>query len=122
MGRDVTGARFAGSAPIDVASLVRNTAGNRGLEREVLGIFREQIGQYLAALESAVDNASAWRQAAHTLKGAARSIGANEVAQLAETAESGVMPAAQPRLLDEIRRAAQEARRFIDYRLLDSAH
>ena len=110
-----------GSAPIDIAHLSRHTAGDRRLGREVLGVFRAQSEDYIAALEEAVD-AEAWRNAAHTLKGAASAIGAHRVAQLAADAEEADLETARHRSLNYIRRAVSEARRFIDFQLLDAAH
>lgn len=112
-----------GASPIDIGQLARNTAGDRRLGREVLGIFREQSEQYLAALEGARD-AGQWRQATHTLKGAARAIGALRVARLAEKAErlDPTGEGLRRQAIDEIALAVGEARRFIDYQLLDAAH
>ena len=112
---------LTGSAPIDIAHLSRHTAGDRRLGREVLGVFRAQSDDYVAALEEAA-NAEAWRNAAHTLKGAASAIGALRVAQLAAEAEQLDCETGRKRSLGEIRRAITEARRFIDYQLLDAAH
>ncbi len=111
------------SAPIEIDRLAQNTAGNRKLERELLALFRAQTGAYLAALENAADD-ERWHLAAHTLKGAAQAVGAMRIAALAEEAEQLVGERAKSRApaLDIIRRAVDEARRFIDYQLLDSAH
>jgi HPt (histidine-containing phosphotransfer) domain-containing protein len=111
----------AGSAPIDIAHLSRHTAGDRRLGREVLGIFRDQAADYLSALEDASDSAT-WQHAAHTLKGAASAIGAHKVARLAAEAESISPEEGRGSALIAIRRAVVEARRFIDFQLLDSAH
>ena len=108
-------------APIDIAHLSRHTAGDRRLGREVLGVFRAQSDDYMSALEDA-DNAEAWRNAAHTLKGAASAIGAHRVAKLAADAEHVDLGTERNRSLDAIRRALGEARRFIDFQLLDAAH
>jgi HPt (histidine-containing phosphotransfer) domain-containing protein len=115
------GEGLAGSAPIDIAHLSRHTAGDRRLGREVLGIFRDQAANYLSALEDAEDSAT-WRHAAHTLKGAASAIGAHKVAKLAAVAEELEIGESRNRALTDIRRAVGEARRFIDFQLLDSAH
>lgn len=112
---------LTGSAPIDIAHLSRHTAGDRRLGREVLGVFRAQSEDYVAALEDAVD-AEAWRHAAHTLKGAASAIGAHKVAKLAAEAEKIDFKTGRMRSLSDIRRAVGEARRFIDFQLLDAAH
>lgn len=73
--------------PIDHAHLARYTFANSELEREVLGLFAGQAPQTLAWLTSAT-TAKGWRDAAHTLKGSARAVGAWQVAAAAEYAES----------------------------------
>jgi len=73
--------------PVDLVHLARYTMGNRLLEREVLELFLTQSKLYLTRLSEAGD-AKAWRDAAHTIKGSARGIGAWQVACCAEEAES----------------------------------
>jgi HPt (histidine-containing phosphotransfer) domain-containing protein len=72
--------------PVDLVHLARYTLGNRALEREVLELFRTQSRLYLTRLKGA-GNEKAWRDAAHTIKGSARGIGAWRVAKRAESAE-----------------------------------
>lgn len=108
-------------SPIDMSFLSQNTAGDRKLGREILHIFKEQSNQYLAALEAA-SCAREWRDAAHTLKGAARAVGARRVAMLAEQAEQLDEDTVKTETLNGLRRAVCEARRFIDFQLLDAAH
>ena len=71
---------------LDRAYLARFTFGNAALEQEVLGLFADQAPRYLDALASAQD-ARAWKEAAHTLKGSAAAVGAKAVAHLAACAE-----------------------------------
>lgn len=71
---------------IDLEHLQRYTLGNRSLQEEVLALFRSQSELYLQQLRDACDQ-KAWTDAAHTLKGSARSVGAVEVARRAEAAE-----------------------------------
>jgi HPt (histidine-containing phosphotransfer) domain-containing protein len=75
------------SSPIDHAHLARYTFGNRALEIEVLKLFAEQAPTYLEQLGSAKTE-KAWRDAAHTLKGSARAVGAFAVALASERAEA----------------------------------
>ena len=75
-----------GTKPVDLAYLARFTLGNSELEQEVLELFIIHGPRYLAALNNAVTS-KAWHDAAHTLKGAARGIGAWRVARSAEAAE-----------------------------------
>ena len=72
--------------PVDLVHLARYTMGNRSLEREVLRLFCCQSELYVERLRDAEDSA-AWQEAAHTLKGSARGIGAWKVAEFAEKAE-----------------------------------
>jgi CheY-like chemotaxis protein len=80
--RDPTGA----APPVDRAHLAGYTAGDAALERELFDLFCGSAETYLAQLVGAT-NDEAWHRAAHTLKGAARGIGAFEVAARAEAAE-----------------------------------
>ena len=73
--------------PVDLVHLARYTLGNRALEREVLELFRTQSRLYLSRLKGA-GSEKAWFEAAHTIKGSARGIGAWRVAKSAETAEA----------------------------------
>lgn len=63
------------------------TGGDRGLAREVIGVFLDNAGDYLAALDGASDLA-AWKGAAHKLKGAARGLGAWRLEGLCKEAEA----------------------------------
>jgi HPt (histidine-containing phosphotransfer) domain-containing protein len=74
-------------APIDRAHLARYTFGSVELELEVLGLFAGQAPETLAML-TAADQTKAWRDAAHTLKGSARAVGAWRVADRAAEAEA----------------------------------
>ena len=67
---------------LDIDHLRRYTLGSRDLEREVLGIFHIQMREQLLAIVGA-RHAEAWKFATHTLKGAARALGAWEVAETA---------------------------------------
>ena len=64
---------------------------NQKLAAEVLGLFLVQLPAMLEALEAAGD-ASAWRFATHTLKGAAASIGAPRLCALAAELETMGFP------------------------------
>lgn len=75
-----------GGRPVDLVHLARHTFGDPDLEREVLQLFVVYAPAYLNRLKTAGD-ARTWRDAAHTLKGAARGIGAWGVAEQAELAE-----------------------------------
>jgi HPt (histidine-containing phosphotransfer) domain-containing protein len=100
---------LAPGRPIDLVHLSRQSCGDRDLEREVLGLFREQCARLLAVIAEA-GRAKAGLVAAHTLKGAARGVGAFRVASLAERFEAGPSGAAG---FSELTEAVAEARAAI---------
>lgn len=73
--------------PIDWAHLSRFTLNDTALEHEVLGLFAMDAPRYLAKMISSRGRKD-WIEAAHTLKGSARAVGAWRVAECAEAAES----------------------------------
>lgn len=75
------------TAIIDLAFLRRFTLDNRELEREVLQLFAGQAPSYVAGLRTAATDKD-WREAAHSLKGSARAVGAWHVARAAEALEA----------------------------------
>ena len=80
--------RLSGTAkPVDLVHLSALTLGDRELERDVLATFLGQADIYLACLRAARDR-KARQRAAHALKGAARGIGAWELAERAGEAEA----------------------------------
>lgn len=74
---------------VDLAHLDRYTGGVRALNEEVLRLFETQCGAMLGDLETAASShdAKAWKILTHTLKGAARGIGAGALADAAAAAE-----------------------------------
>lgn len=82
-----TGQRKTPSQPVDLTHLARYTLGERALEREVLELFCTQSVLYLEQLKAALSD-KAWKEAAHSLKGSARAVGAWRAAQAAERAEA----------------------------------
>ncbi len=77
--------------PIDLEHLNRYTGGDRGLNAEILKLFEDQCATVLAQLEVlAKDDGAggkAWHELTHTLKGAARGVGAFGLADIAAEAE-----------------------------------
>ncbi|TYC48710.1 Hpt domain-containing protein [Rhodobacterales bacterium] len=78
--------RAGPEAPIDLVQLATNTLGNRDLEVQVLHLFRAQSITTLERLESETDQ-TVRLDLVHTLKGSARAIGAERVAEVCETLE-----------------------------------
>lgn len=83
--RDLTGA-------VDFAYLERFALDDATVIDEVLGLFREQAAIWAPMLDAGVEG---WRDAAHTLKGAARGVGAFALGDACERAEV-VGPSALP--------------------------
>jgi HPt (histidine-containing phosphotransfer) domain-containing protein len=77
------------SGPFDANHLERATEGDRALARELLRLFDSQAEKLLHALAAAT-SPKARAEAAHTLKGAARGVGAFAVARTAEDVEACV--------------------------------
>ena len=77
--------------PIDLDHLNRYTGGNRGLNEEILKLFDDQCSTTLAQLEELAKEDGAgsktWHELTHTLKGAARGVGAFGLGDLAAEAE-----------------------------------
>lgn len=86
---DVTG-KPRGERPVCVLDLVHlrtYTLGMADLEREILGLFLEQLPKSLEALAGS-ESARDWHMAAHTLKGSALAVGAKRLAAIGANAEA----------------------------------
>jgi HPt (histidine-containing phosphotransfer) domain-containing protein len=109
------GAPMEDGPPVDMLHLRRYTLGDRRLEREILTLFIEHAPATIAAMKQAVSD-SDWTNAAHSLKGSARAVGAWRIAMLAERAEriGGIGDrSACLRVMQNIEEAATEARDHI---------
>ena len=107
-----------GRNAIDLEHLARYTGGERGLNSEVLQLFDGQITKMVAELHTLLANRDAkrWREVAHTIKGAARGVGAFSMGDLAASAEP-VNPADTPVAKDviaKLEREAETVRAFIE--------
>ena len=71
---------------IDISQLEMMTSGDPALAVEALGIFRQSAELWSRLLDAEAD-AEQWADAAHGIKGAARSIGAMALGDACETAE-----------------------------------
>lgn len=88
------------------------TAGDAPLQREVAGLFRDQVAGWEAAMAAGED----WRGAVHTLKGSARGIGLDRLAAACEAAEAEGEGA-----LASVRAALGEALAALDQFAADAA-
>ena len=83
---------------VDFSYLESVVGGEISIALEVVALFREQAPQWAAGLDSANPE---WRAVAHTVKGAARGIGANalgDACDAAERGDPGDLPAARAEL------------------------
>ena len=99
------------SAVLDRDHLARYTAGDAALEAELFALLESQIEACVSVLEQ-TRNEGDWRAAAHTLKGAARGVGAMALGEACAAAETQPLdPAAALAVRDEAdkARAAMEA-------------
>ena len=72
--------------PIDLAYLDRTTFSDKALAFEVLELFRASAADYIEGLRCA-RNGRDWFDAAHSLKGSAKAVGAFRLAEAAAAAE-----------------------------------
>lgn len=101
--------------PIDIEHLSRQSGGDHELERELLALFSQQCVRLLRTIHGSADR-QARMDAAHTLKGAARAIGAWQVAEAADQIEqalSALETSQTQNALDALALAAAEARAAI---------
>ena len=76
-------------AVIDMEHLARYTGGDAKLNAEILHLFDSQTSGLVGKLRAILDarDAKAWREVTHTIKGAARGIGAFDFADVAASCE-----------------------------------
>ena len=96
--RDLSGA-------VDFTVLDHMTGGDDAISEEVLGLFVQQAGMWSPMLDARIEG---WRDAVHTLRGAAAGIGAGELAEACQAAE-GAEKAVAPAALDHVRTALDVA-------------
>lgn len=103
---------------VDLAHLARYTGGQLALDSEILRLFERQGAQILGQLEQALSqrDLKAWRYNLHSLKGAARGIGAfayGESAEHAEKQDPSIDPEQAQYCLNELQKDAARVSAFI---------
>ena len=105
-------------AAVDLDHLDKYTGGNFALNREILQLFDNQCQEMLGKLESLTGGASdpkSWRELTHSLKGAARGVGAFALADAAAHAEKvGSDRLAAINAVEEIKARSQAVQLFIE--------
>ncbi|MBV9331935.1 MAG: Hpt domain-containing protein [Alphaproteobacteria bacterium] len=101
---------------VDLAHLARYTGGDDSLNAEVLGLFDSQAEDLVLQLRSILKarDAKSWKLVTHTLKGAARGIGAFDLADAAASAEA-VDPADEARALPALSVLTENADKVRDF-------
>jgi HPt (histidine-containing phosphotransfer) domain-containing protein len=89
---------------LDFDRLHASTLGEASLREEVLVLFFKQVEGVIRQLKSA-DSAQDWIVTAHTLRGAALTLGAREFVSIATDWEEGLEPDADGVLADRLIRA-----------------
>jgi len=80
---------MSAAQPVDLEHLARYTGGESALNAEVLQLFADQSAKLMRELQVVLESRDArgWRQITHSLKGAAKGIGAFSLADVAAEAE-----------------------------------
>jgi HPt (histidine-containing phosphotransfer) domain-containing protein len=107
--RDLTGA-------VDFGYLENFAAGDADVIDEVLELFREQAAIWSRLLDPATEG---WRDAVHTIKGAARSVGAGALGEACARAETEG-PRALPAVHDAMDAALADVAAYAHERALKS--
>jgi HPt (histidine-containing phosphotransfer) domain-containing protein len=105
------------SKPIDLDHLARYTGGEKALNTEILRLFDSQVTDMVGQLNTvlAERDTKRWREIAHTIKGAARGVGAFGMGEAAAAAEP-IDPANTDRAraaIQTLESEAQSVRGFI---------
>lgn len=82
--------RKQGVTAVDFDFLRKGLGLDEAVTLEVLGIFRQQAALWRERLDAGADG---WRETAHTVKGAARGVGATALGDACEAAEKGAAEA-----------------------------
>ncbi|KPP81814.1 MAG: hypothetical protein HLUCCA04_08395 [Oceanicaulis sp. HLUCCA04] len=104
----------ADTALLDGAHLHRYTGGDIALEVELYGLLRGQIISTLDALARAGNDAVLWQRLIHTLKGAARGVGAMALGEVCAAQEN---QPGDPAAITAIRAVAGQTLEAIDTEL-----
>ena len=103
-------------SPIDLAHLARYTGGDKALNAEILKLFDGQVTEMVGQLRGvlAARDTKRWKEITHTIKGAARGVGAFAMGDAAAAAEP-IDPANGARADAAIARLSQEAMAVHDF-------
>lgn len=97
---------------LDTGQLADYSGGDRELEAQILSSFLANALAYLDAIDVA-SGTDSWPACVHKLKGAARAVGAEHLANLAEAAEILTDPSEQNSQLIALRSALVHVSEFV---------
>ena len=108
------------ATPVDLSHLARYTGGDKTLNTEILRLFNGQVGDMVEQLLSVLQQRDArkWREVTHTLKGAARGVGAFAMgdAAAAEPVDPTTSPDRAVEVIEALRVEGEAVQAFIaDY-------
>ena len=100
--------------PIDLVYLARHTSGDTRLERDVLRMFGQVSRTFFSRIETSTNIGDLCRNL-HSLRGAATSVGAWSIADLAKTMEDELAngAAVDPERIEDLDWAIHEASDFV---------
>jgi len=107
--------------PIDLAHLARYTGGDKALNAEILKLFDGQVSEMVTQLLGVLEQRDArkWREVTHTIKGAARGVGAfamGDAAANAEPVDPNTSPERAIQMIEALRVQGEAVQAFIaDY-------
>ena len=107
--------------PVDLSHLARYTGGDKVLNSEILKLFDGQVSEMVTQLLGVLEQRDArrWREVTHTIKGAARGVGAfamGEVAANAEPVDPTTSPDRAIQMIEALRVQGEAVQAFIaDY-------
>jgi HPt (histidine-containing phosphotransfer) domain-containing protein len=108
----------AQACAVDLDHLARYTGGDAALNAEVLGLFATQSAELLSQLKAVMEarDPKTWKEITHSLKGAARGIGAFGFGEAAARAEPALPAEDNSNAIQALQAMQQEAeivQRFI---------
>jgi HPt (histidine-containing phosphotransfer) domain-containing protein len=108
----------AQARPVDLVHLSRYTGGDPKLNAEILQLFAGQAAELMTKLQTVLDarDLKGWKDITHSIKGAARGIGAFAMADAAANAEPALPApdnAAAVRALQSLKLEAEAVQLFI---------
>jgi HPt (histidine-containing phosphotransfer) domain-containing protein len=108
----------AQNRPVDLVHLSRYTGGDPKLNAEILQLFAGQAAELMVKLQAVLEahDMKGWKEITHSLKGAARGIGAFAMADAAANAEPALPTSdnvAALRALQDLKLQAEAVQLFI---------